>query len=1709
MVWLSISSFGGLLSCSNTARGSATQPLALHAQTTMRNLDNTYQGLGNLINAEELEAEQMILDLENPHSLTMMGNLAITYGGLGRLTDEELKVVELEMQRQTLGPKHPDTQRLDVKDLEAVLQYEQATVEKTPQGHPNLAGHLHNLANSFTDRYRSSGDIKDLEAALQHNQATGEQTPQGHPDLAGCLRNLALSFTNRYQRSGDMEDLEAALRHNQAAVEQTPQGHPDLAGHLQSLAISFRHRYQRSGDVKDLEAALQNNQAAVEQTPEGHPNLAGRLQSLAVSFMDRYQRSGDVKDLEAALQHNQASVEQTPQGHPDLAGRLQSLAVSFMDRYQRSGDVKDLEAALQHNQASVEQTPRGHPDLAGRLQNLAISFKDRYQRSGDVKDLEAALQHNQAAVEQTPEGHPDRAGHLQSLAISFRHRYRRSGDVKDLEAALQSDQAAVEQTPEGHPALPGRLQSLAISFRDRYQRSGDVKDLEAALQNDQAAVEQTPEGHPALAGRLQNLAALFRDRYRRSGNVKDLEAALQNDQAAVEQTPEGHPDLAGRLQSLAVSLMDRYQRFGDVKDLEAALQNNQAAVGQTPEGHPDLAERLRNLALSFTNRYQRSGDIKDLEAALQNNQAAVEQTPQGHPDLAGQLQSLAVSFMDRYRRSGDVKDLEAALQNDQAAVEQTPEGHPDLAGRLQSLAVSFMDRYQRSGNVKDLEAALQHNQAAVEQTPWGHPDLAGRLQNLAISFTDRYQRFGDVKDLEAALQHNQAAVEQTPQGHPDLAGHLQNLAISFTDRYQRSGDIKDLEAALQHNQAAVEQTPQGHPNLAGRLQNLSISFTDRYQRSGDMKDLEAALQHNQAAVEQWRQTLGPDHPDTLIAMANLANTYRDLGKLTEAEKLEVIVLEMRRQILGSDHPDTLTAMANLAVIYWGLGRLIDAEQLQVVVLEKREQTLGPDHPYTLSAMVNLANIYRGLGKLADAEALEVVVLDTLGPALKAMGYPSATYWGHQKSKNAYTATVAIDPLFTAPPPEMPEMDAPQKGSTFVIYTPKDMDSPLDLPTGTTTALRPEDVEILENEFPDGGTISSVHSPDKAILWVEAHYEDQLLKSMRSHGIGGPIASMLSSDIPALAIFGSFLEKSVVQAAQLLADSSRIMVMLRPITDDPIPKWERGRVTIYGDNHDDKKPKGTWREDSDDNQSDAGQQTIDSDDSSAASMDETNEMYAINGVLRLRGGAGDDDYSPWLGPDHNFSYTVTLRPNTGGEQCIRLRSKIQFKVQTEYTDHTRTVRRPQIVSWTRFWASSDVLEVFANRSYSSAGFLAHGELIHEISDIPCADFTPPNHTTKATKTKTDQDTTALTLHAGMKTYGTAAYTKNKIEANAVEKANDRVTPKCAVYSREGKVWDEADINGEPLSFHSMIFSYQPEVDNNGEQYPMKVEFSMGITTMSGENPERISFIAVNQTHLWIPDEQLLAKGYGVVFNSSCYISDIQTDERNPVHERATMERTVSSLTSIPEKTLNKLRSEAAVSLAVGLLKQKDPERKSGIFRKMTKKLSGIAHRKPSPNNQIPAIRLYECISRGWDVTHAKWRLPIYPTLDRNFRPPDKTSPAAWKLEVVDAKGTVLMDHDDNGTSTVPQTPAPINTLQLPQAGVAGGSGSSGIATASQSSSIPSQLSAGVPSMVSTPATSIGVPAAGPPTSLSGQVAADDDTTTPEVGPSKSKGKGRAL
>ncbi|KAF8526828.1 hypothetical protein BU17DRAFT_82243 [Hysterangium stoloniferum] len=167
-----------------------------------------------------------------------------------------------------------------------------------------------------------------------------------------------------------------------------------------------------------------------------------------------------------------------------------------------------------------------------------------------------------------------------------------------------------------------------------------------------------------------------------------------------------------------------------------------------------------------------------------------------------------------------------------------------------------------------------------------------------------------------------------------------------------------------------------HPGTILAKANLARTYSD-LGRSKEAEVLELQV------LEAQQLILGPEHPDTILAKANLASTYSDLGRPKEAEVLELQVLKAQQLILGPEHPDTILAKANLASTYRDLGRPKEAEVLELQVLEAQQLILGPEHPSTILAKANLASTYRDLGRPKEAEVLELQVLEAqqliLGP----------------------------------------------------------------------------------------------------------------------------------------------------------------------------------------------------------------------------------------------------------------------------------------------------------------------------------------------------------------------------------------------------------------------------------------------------------------------------------------------------------------------------------------------------------------------------------------------------------------------------------------------------------------------------------------------------------------------------------------------------------
>ena len=130
-----------------------------------------------------------------------------------------------------------------------------------------------------------------------------------------------------------------------------------------------------------------------------------------------------------------------------------------------------------------------------------------------------------------------------------------------------------------------------------------------------------------------------------------------------------------------------------------------------------------------------------------------------------------------------------------------------------------------------------------------------------------------------------------------------------------------------------------------------------------------------AAIEIQEKTVGLDHDSTLRSKDKLAQTYRGLSRLKDAENLYVQVSDAQRRTLGAEHLNTLGSMNGLVAVYQDQGRWEEAEKLSILLLEMEEKHLGAEHLTTLENKHNLALTYDQQRRYKEAEKLNTQVLE--------------------------------------------------------------------------------------------------------------------------------------------------------------------------------------------------------------------------------------------------------------------------------------------------------------------------------------------------------------------------------------------------------------------------------------------------------------------------------------------------------------------------------------------------------------------------------------------------------------------------------------------------------------------------------------------------------------------------------------------------------------
>ena len=103
-----------------------------------------------------------------------------------------------------------------------------------------------------------------------------------------------------------------------------------------------------------------------------------------------------------------------------------------------------------------------------------------------------------------------------------------------------------------------------------------------------------------------------------------------------------------------------------------------------------------------------------------------------------------------------------------------------------------------------------------------------------------------------------------------------------------------------------------------------------------------------------------------VARHSLGKTYVILGEPAAAEAHLRRAVDLRRQVLGFDHPDTVHARHQLAESLLGQAKREEAAELLKQVQDYWQRKNGPDHRFALVASQTLGRCYSEMGRHNDA-----------------------------------------------------------------------------------------------------------------------------------------------------------------------------------------------------------------------------------------------------------------------------------------------------------------------------------------------------------------------------------------------------------------------------------------------------------------------------------------------------------------------------------------------------------------------------------------------------------------------------------------------------------------------------------------------------------------------------------------------------------------------
>jgi serine/threonine protein kinase len=271
---------------------------------------------------------------------------------------------------------------------------------------------------------------------------------------------------------------------------------------------------------------------------------------------------------------------------------------------------------------------------------------------------------------------------------------------------------------------------------------------------------------------------------------------------------------------------------------------------------------------------------------------------------------------------------------------------------------------ERNQALDTANAALRTTNDRLDAT---NRELSSTVEQLTLARREAEEKRHKAEEEQLIADAVRTFLQHDLLLQADPTEQADRLLVMGGERFATS-DNPTINELLQR--AAAELTPEKIDAKFPKqpLVQASILWTLGRTFNG-VGDHEQAIAHLQRARALVAGKLGPDHPDTLTSMSDLALAYQAAGKPDFAVPLYQEALRKMSAKLGPDHRITLQSANNLVVTYLEAGKLNLALTLLQETVAKMQAKLGPDHRTTLAGMGNLASAYQAAGELDLAVTL--------------------------------------------------------------------------------------------------------------------------------------------------------------------------------------------------------------------------------------------------------------------------------------------------------------------------------------------------------------------------------------------------------------------------------------------------------------------------------------------------------------------------------------------------------------------------------------------------------------------------------------------------------------------------------------------------------------------------------------------------------------------